>query len=325
MEKILLLGGTGSLGHTLTKRFLARFIIYIYSRDENKQWLMKLKFDNHPHLFFIIGDIADKARLEHTLYKCSPNYIIIAAALKHIDICEYNTYECIKTNIIGIQNCVNCIATASLDMTCALKTVLFVSSDKACSPVNVYGMCKAISERIVIEKSLDMDNPKFVVVRYGNVLNSRGSLLPKFHYIGSDSSKEAFTVTDEKMTRFFMTLEESVNLIEYSLFHGENGVTYVPLVKSYRILDLAKYFSQLYKKPIKFTGIRPGEKMHETLINDMELRRSFFIAENKIWAIFPPYQGTKTNFENSGGQYSSDTNISSTNEEIEKICQSIIE
>jgi len=283
--RLLIIGGTGSLGHVLVDRYKNDYHIYIYSRDENKQWHMKHKFQ-YPNIEYIIGDISDTFRLKSILHRTVPNYIIVAAALKHIDICEYNTYESIKTNILGIQNVIESI-TVSKRALPDLECVLFVSTDKACSPLNVYGMCKSISERIVIEKSLD-DNPtRFVVVRYGNVLSSRGSLLPKFHDFGRDPSKESFTVTHKDMTRFFMSLEQSVDLIHHAMIDGENGFTYIPILPSYSIQQIAEIFSEIYNKPIVYTGLRPGEKMHEELINEMELRRTK--KEGDYFAIASPY------------------------------------
>jgi UDP-N-acetylglucosamine 4,6-dehydratase len=282
---LLIIGGTGSLGNVLVDRFISKQPIYIYSRDENKQWVMRNKYAKWgDKLQFIIGDIADRDRLCYALVKSNPVNIIIAAALKHIDICELNVSQSIKTNITGIENVIHCITIIDLPI---LVTTLFVSTDKACSPGSIYGMCKAISERIVIEKSNDVQpgsTQKFVVVRYGNVLNSRGSLLPKFHDIGRSDSKE-FTVTHKNMTRFFMRLEESVSLIEYALA-GISGCTYIPDIGSYRITDIAEVFGQLYNKPVVFTGLRPGEKMHETLINEMEFRRT--TRADGVFIIHPP-------------------------------------
>jgi UDP-N-acetylglucosamine 4,6-dehydratase/5-epimerase len=244
---------------------------------------MKNKYEVN-NLHFIIGDISDSARLRTTLNRIKPNRIIVAAALKHIDICEYNTYESIKTNVNGIQNVMECITNSVRP---ELECVLFVSTDKACSPVNVYGMCKALSERIVIEKSLDKSHVRYVVVRYGNVLSSRGSLLPKFHSIGRDPEKDCFTVTHPDMTRFFMSLEQSVDLIDHALNNGKTGYTYIPDLPSYSILDIAKIYSEMYDMPIVYTGLRPGEKMHEELINEMEMRRA--VREDGCFAIRPPY------------------------------------
>lgn len=269
MIKVLIIGGSGSLGNVLVEKFTRDYHdIYVYSRGEDAQWRMKSKY---PKTNFFIGDIADKNRIKNVIDQVRPNYIIIAAALKHVDICEYNTSESIKTNVVGIQNVMDAITSSCHNY---LDCVLFVSTDKACSPVNTYGLCKSLGEKIVIEKSTQCTDIRFVIVRYGNVLNSRGSLLPKFHAIGRDPDKQFFTITDTGMTRFFMFLADSVELIEYALFNGKTGHTYVPKLESYKISDIANAFRDIYSKPVVITGIRPGEKMHETLINYTETLRT---------------------------------------------------
>ncbi len=278
MQRILILGGTGSLGHKLVDHFSKTNEIYIYSRDENKQWAMKQEYKELPEgqLKFVIGDIRDRERFKYCLHWIKPNIIIIAAALKHIDICEFNPGESITTNILGIKNVIDTVAQEALENKIDfLETVLFVSTDKACSPVNVYGMCKSISERLMVEKSERISKPKFVNVRYGNVINSRGSLIPVLEGIANDPSKKFFYITDLRMTRFFMTLKESVELIENTMKYGETGDTYVPkTIKSCSIHDLIKYFSEKYQKPIRTVGLRPGEKLHECLINITEINRT---------------------------------------------------
>jgi FlaA1/EpsC-like NDP-sugar epimerase len=199
--------------------------------------------------------------------------VIVAGALKHIDQCEAMVTESIKTNILGMQNITNaCIAT-----TAPLKKMLLISTDKACSPVNVYGMCKALAERVVTHVKDSYPNskmPDFLCVRYGNVLNSRGSLIPKFAEIGSNPNTKAFPITDESMTRFFMTLDHSVDLIVHALLYGSSGETWIPQVSAIKISELAKYFSNRYKKPWEIVGKRPGEKLHECLINECEIERT---------------------------------------------------
>jgi UDP-N-acetylglucosamine 4,6-dehydratase/5-epimerase len=292
METLLIIGGTGSLGHTLVKTYIDTYNIIIFSRDENKHWDMKKKF---PTITYILGDIRDKNAIERIIFKFKPNIVIIASALKHIDQCENNINECISTNITGIQNVIDIIYISALKgLVNFIDKVLFVSTDKACSPVNSYGMCKSLAERMVIEKSQHVENPKFVVVRYGNVINSRGSLFPLFHEIGKASDKNSFTLTDKRMTRFFMTLEQSVKLIDTALKNGKSGDTYIPKVDSYKIYDIALLFSTKYKKPITISGLRPGEKLHETLINITESYRT--IEEEDNYIIKPCYQSVVSNF-----------------------------
>ena len=304
MKTLLIMGGTGSLGHTLVKKYIDKYKIIIFSRDENKQWDMRKKF---PTITFVLGDIRDKNSIETTLFKFKPSTIIIASALKHIDQCENNINECINTNITGIQNVVDTIYNYALKgLIDFLEKVLFVSTDKACSPVNSYGMCKSLAERMVIEKSQYVESPKFVVVRYGNVINSRGSLFPLFHEIGKSPEKKYFTLTDKRMTRFFMTLDQSVKLIDMALEYGNSGDTYIPKVDCYTIYDIALLFSEKYHKPIEITGLRPGEKLHETLINITESYRTIVEGDNYI--IKPCYQNVISNFTYE--ELSSNTNLS---------------
>lgn len=266
-HRILLFGGTGSLGYEIVKRYIHDNTIWNYSRDECKHWQMKLDFNHHTNLHFIIGDIINKPKIEETLLRCKPSIVIIASAMKHIDQCEYNTDQSINTNLLGIKNILDTIESHKQQLIGFLETVLFVSSDKACSPINVYGMCKALSETLVVEKSHYVKEFKFVNIRYGNVLNSRGSIIPLLHNIGKDPIKKHFTITNENMTRFVMTLEQSVDLIEHALIHGSSGDTVIPRLISMNIKDLIEIFSEIYMKPIVNIGIKPGEKLLESLIN----------------------------------------------------------
>jgi len=272
-KKILLFGGTGSLGYEIVKQYINNNSIYNYSRDENKHWQMKLDFNNNSNLKFIIGDVINKPKVEETILRIMPNIIIIASAMKHIDQCEYNIEQCLNTNLLGIKNILDIIELYKNQLNGNLETILFVSSDKACSPVNVYGMCKALSESLIIEKSHYIKDFKFINIRYGNVLNSRGSIIPLLHTIGKDNNKTNFTITNDKMTRFVMTLENSVDLIEYAILNGESGDTIVPKLISMNVKDLIEIFSDIYKKPIKIIGIKPGEKLLESLINHTQSAR----------------------------------------------------
>jgi UDP-N-acetylglucosamine 4,6-dehydratase len=267
---ILIFGGTGSLGYEFVSRYLQNNTIYNYSRDECKHWQMKLDFNHNTNLHFIIGDVINKNKVKETLLRVNPNIVIIASAMKHIDQCEYNTDQSLNTNLIGVKNILDSIETNKPP---GLETVLFVSSDKACSPINIYGMCKALSESLLVEKSYYMKSVKFVNIRYGNVLNSRGSIIPLLHNIGKDDAKKAFTLTNDSMTRFVMTLEQSVDLIEHALLCGETGDTVIPKLVSMKVKDLVEIFSEKYNKPIKITGIRPGEKLLESLINETQSAR----------------------------------------------------
>jgi len=284
-KKIFIIGGSGSLGNKFIETYIKNNIIICYSRDECKHWQMSLKIKS-DNLQFIIGDIRNKKRLATCLFRENPDIIIIAAALKHIDKCEYATNECILTDLIGPQNVLD-IVEKHRNVLTNLREVCFVSTDKACSPVNVYGMCKALSEALIIEKSYYIKDVKFVCVRYGNVLNSRGSIIPILHEKGMDPNCKEFTLTHPNMTRFVMTLEQSVDLIEHALVHGESGDIVIPHLVSMTVKDLLEIFSEIYNKPIKLSGLRPGEKMLESLINETQSLR--LVKVNQYMHIKPSY------------------------------------
>jgi UDP-glucose 4-epimerase len=271
-KKILIVGGSGSLGNQLIKTYLDKNEIINYSRDENKHWSMELQYQS-PNLKNVIGDIRDRTKIRQTLLRHKPNIIIIAAALKHIDRCEYEINESLNTNIIGIQNILDTIET-NLDQLTSLETVCFISTDKACSPVNVYGMCKSICEGLIVEKAKYIPHIKFVCVRYGNVLNSRGSIIPILENKCQDPNYKELTLTSPLMTRFIMTLEESVQLIEYAILEGESGDICIPKLKAMKIEDLFALFSEKYNKSVRISGLRSGEKIHESLINDTQSLRT---------------------------------------------------
>lgn len=271
-KKILIIGGTGSLGTKLTERYLEDNELYLYSRDESKHWNMNLIFNQHPHLHFIIGNIRDSCKIEQTLIRHNFDIIILAAALKHIEKCEYESNECINTNLLGTQTVLQTIEKHRPQLT-QLEAVCFVSTDKACSPVNIYGMSKAISEGLMVEKSKFIKEIKFVSVRYGNVLNSRGSIIPTLHKIGKDPKVKEYMLTHPEMTRFVMTLEQSVDLIEQAICCGESGDIVIPKLVSCKIKDLIDIFSELYNKPVKTGQLRSGEKLLESLINETQSMR----------------------------------------------------
>ena len=285
-KKILLFGGSGSLGNALIQRYLNNNKITNYSRDECKHWQMGLKY-NSNNLNFIIGDVRDYNRVENAILRENPNIIIIAAALKHIDKCEYAVQECILTNFIGPMNILNSIE-KNVDRLNNLTDVVFVSTDKACSPVNAYGMAKSLGEKIMVEKSLYIKNIKFVSTRYGNVLNSRGSIMPMLHETGRDVNCKEFILTHNEMTRFVMTLDQSVDLIEHAILYAESGDIVIPTLVSMNVKDLMELFSEKYDKPIKITKLRPGEKLLESLIN--ESQSMSMIKGDHYYYIKPPYK-----------------------------------
>ena len=294
-KKILIIGGTGSLGNKLTKTYLNTNKIFLYSRDECKHWVMKIDFNHHENLEFIIGNINDPEKIKQTLIRHNFDIIIMAAAMKHIDKAEYESNECINTNLLGTQNVLNCIETHKNQLT-NLKKVCFVSTDKACSPVNLYGMTKSLSECLMVEKSKYSKDIKFVCVRYGNVLNSRGSIIPLLHKIGVNDSYTNYKITDRRMTRFVMTLEQSVMLIEHALNHGENGDIVIPKLISCKIIDMLEIFSEKYNKPIVDGKLRPGEKLLESLINETQSMRLEFGPDGYMY-IKPPYKNIMTDNE----------------------------
>lgn len=305
MEKnnIMIFGGSGSLGNKLIEIYLNNNTIVNFSRDENKHWLMELKYKS-KNLKNIIGDIRDFDKVQQSIIRTNPNIIIIAAALKHIDRCEYEINECLDTNIKGLQNVLKVIEINRSSLS-NLKTVCFVSTDKACSPVNAYGMSKAICETLMVEKSKYITDIKFVTVRYGNVLNSRGSIIPILENKGNDPDCQEFLLTHPEMTRFIMTLEDSVKLIEYAILKGNTGEIIIPKLNAMYIKDIVEIFSEKYKKPIKITHLRSGERMFEALINETQSMKT--IEKNNYYHILPSYDSEIIN--NSVYEYSSRQNI----------------
>lgn len=277
---ILITGGTGSFGQALVKHLLEKEKKYnkiiIYSRDEQKQESMKLKFKDNPKLRFFIGDIRDKERLNIALSR-DVNRIIHAAALKIVHTSEYNPIEYIKTNIIGTQNLIEC--SYKLGHTCK---VLFLSTDKAVSPLNLYGATKMTAEKLILAANHMFGHwgPMYSVVRYGNVTGSRGSVIPLF--MQAVQSKTCLPLTDEKMTRYWITLEEAVKFVTDKLNNFEPNKVYIPDMCSFKILDLINLFSEFYNLPISNIGIRPGEKLHE------QIDHNKFSNTNKNW--LPKYE-----------------------------------
>jgi UDP-N-acetylglucosamine 4,6-dehydratase len=279
MNRTLIFGGAGSLGNALVSEYLPQGqTIVVASRDEAKHWELRNKF-SHSHASFScnltteICDVRDYERVLQVVIKTRPDTIIVAQAMKQVDTCEANPDECIKTNINGVQNIIKAVETFNSINSTAVSTVCFVSTDKACNPVNVYGMSKSISERLILNASV-YSKTRYVITRYGNVLSSKGSIIPLFVNQSKDKSCIALTVTDARMTRFLMTLDESVSLINNAITHGISGTIWVPLIPSMLILDLAQYFSDKCNKPIKITGIRLGEKIHESMVSSEEMGRS---------------------------------------------------
>jgi len=281
-KKILILGGAGALGRTLIKRYYDNNEIIIFSRDEHKHYYL---LKEYPKLHSVIGDIRDSQSVMHALHTHKPSVVINAAALKHVPICQENPYESVKTNIIGHQNVIDCIRLFG-----GIEALIFVSTDKACKPINVYGMCKALAEELYIKYANSQTHTKVVLVRYGNVLESTGSVIPLFKNILKTGSN-VLPITHMGMTRFLLTLDDATSLIE-NAYHSplSHGKIAIPKVKSLRIVDVAEALIKQYGSPdVQMTevGIRPGEKLHEEMISTEEWARStehpqFFLIGSTI-------------------------------------------
>lgn len=280
-KNILITGGTGSLGTALTKKLLTLDVgtIRIFSRDENKQIQLEEKF-NDNRLRFLIGDVRDKERLRRAVENI--DIVIHAAALKHVPISEYNPFEVIKTNINGSQNVIDVSMDEEVDL------CLAISSDKAVSPLNLYGATKLAMEKLFIAANhfKGKRKTKFSCVRYGNVLGSRGSVIPKF--IEQIQSKKIITVTDPTMTRFNITMDEALDLIIHAIQFSKGYEVFVPKLKSYILSDLVAAFEELSSVPFKQKKIstRAGEKMHELLLNKYEIKYSIEFKDGYI--LLPP-------------------------------------
>jgi len=280
-KTILVTGGTGSFGNKFTdmvfKRFKVRKLI-IFSRDEFKQYEMAKIFpgDKFPIRYFL-GDIRDKDRLRRAFD--GVDYVIHAAALKQVPALEYNPVEAVKTNIMGANN----IVEASIDK--GVKKVIALSTDKAVNPINLYGATKLVAEKIFIDaNAYGGGNVKFAVVRYGNVMASRGSVIESFLELKKQGAKE-FPITDERMTRFWMPLEHSVELVIKAMDEAEGGEVFIPRIPSMKIIDLAKAIEP--KCRFKIIGIRSGEKMHELLVSSDEARNTR--VSDRIYIILPQF------------------------------------
>ena len=308
---VLITGGTGSLGQALTQRLLENGVktVRIFSRNENKQIQMESKF-NDNRLRFLLGDIRDKERLIRATE--GVDIVFHAAALKHVPKIEYNPFESIKTNVIGSQNVID----ACLDSN--VKKAICIGTDKAVSPLNTYGATKLLMEKLFVTANNYLDPKKyatkFIAVRYGNVLGSSGSVVPKF--IEQIKNKKKITITDKQMTRFSITMSEALDFILKSAEYGQGSEIFVPKIRAYTISEIKNSLTEIFDDyGEEVIGIRPGEKLHETLINSEEIRysweyRDVYMITNPLYPMFNPtvidenYPGIKKleKFE----QYSSD-------------------
>ena len=294
-KRVVVTGGTGSLGKVLIRRLLTGEMglpkkILVFSRDEAKQHAMRVEYMNRRAatdeiiyrnfeqlLEFRIGDVRDIHAVSAVLRDA--DVVFNAAALKQVPACEYAPFEAVQTNIAGPENIIRAIREHNL----TVDTVVGISTDKACKPVNVMGMTKAIQERVFIRANMDCPQTRFICVRYGNVLASRGSVIPLFH--DQIRSGGPVTITVAEMTRFLLTLEQAVDTVFAALRGARRGETYIPRVPSARIEDIAK--ALIGKRPVKIVvaGIRPGEKLHEILISEEEAHRS--IRRGDYFVILP--------------------------------------
>jgi FlaA1/EpsC-like NDP-sugar epimerase len=292
-KRILITGGTGSLGKVLTRRILSGQLgtpqsVVVFSRDEAKQHEMRMEYLNRRsvtedvmyHNFertlqFKIGDVRDF----HSVAQALTNVDIVfnAAALKQVPACEYFPYEAVRTNIEGAENIVRAIKELRLN----IETVVAISTDKACKPTNVMGMTKAIQERIFLTANIDCPKTRFVAVRYGNVLASRGSVVPLF--LDQIEAGGPITLTDKKMTRFLLTLDQAVDTVFEAMQFAEAGETYIPKIKAALIVDVVNALVGKKKIEVKETGVRPGEKLHEVLVSQEEALRT--ISRGEYFAI----------------------------------------
>ena len=294
-KRILVTGGTGSLGHNVVRRLLGGEMgkparITVYSRDEAKQHYMRLSYlhkeaatdeviyrNFEELLAFRIGDVRDYASL--LVAARDADVIIHAAALKQVPSCEYFPYEAVQTNIVGAQNLVRVVR----ENRTPVKTVVGISTDKACKPINVMGMTKAVMERILVEANMDSPDTRFSCVRYGNVIASRGSVVPLF--IDQIAHGGPVTITTRDMTRFLLSLDQAVDTVFAAIRSAQAGETYIPRVPAARIVDLAEVMIDGRDVEIAVTGIRPGEKIHEIMVSEEERYRT--IERGDYYVIAP--------------------------------------
>ena len=319
-KKILVTGGTGSFGQMLISKIInySPEEIIVFSRDEDKQGAMRLEYKNDKRLRFVLGDVRDYRSVRDVVR--GVDIIIHAAALKWISEIEYNVWEGVTTNVIGAQNIIEAARDENVEKVVALST------DKAVEPVNAYGMAKALQERLMTTANLYDNSTKtiFVSTRYGNVLGSRGSVVPLFHSLIEKG--KPLTVTDPKMTRFILTLSESVELVLTALEKGVGGEVFVKQMPAHTIGDLVEVFREVFlltKIRVTTIGIRPGEKLHETLIGSSESPRTIKIGDYYI--VLPQIPITKVEerykgFKRLGDfRYASDTTRRMSRDELKDI------
>jgi len=283
-KSILITGGTGSFGKAFAKEILDNHSpkrVIIFSRDELKQYDMRRLFNNDSRLRWFIGDVRDQKRLERAL--SGVECVVHAAAMKQVDTAEYNPFECIATNVLGAENVIN----ACIDRN--VQRVIALSTDKASSPINLYGASKLCSDKLFVAGNsyAAHADTKFSVVRYGNVVGSRGSVVPLFRELAATGM---LPITDERMTRFWITLPQAVQFVIDSFEQMSGGEIFVPRIPSTKVVDLAKAIAPDAK--LNFIGIRPGEKLHEEMISEHDAFRTFAFEDRYI--IAPIIEGSST-------------------------------
>ena len=285
MNKILIIGGTGALGQTLIRKYQNDNKIIVFSRDEHKQCNLKIQsWINKNNLSFCIGDMTYINSIQNAIENFRPNIVINTAALKVVPICEDNPYESVRVNILGHQNLIESVKKSNHK----IEKLIFISTDKACKPINVYGMCKAISEKLYIEFGKIHEDIRVYTVRYGNVLDSTGSVIPLFKSI-LNTGETTLPITNKDMTRFLMSLTDATDLIQWTIDNDLHGKITIPKIKSMKIVDVANALFEWkkIKGKIKIVGIRPGEKLHEELISETEWLKTeetekYYIISNEI-------------------------------------------
>ena len=306
-HKVLITGGTGSLGHAVTRRLLTGELgrparVTVFSRDEAKQHYMRLSYldrsaatdeiiyeNSRDMLHFVIGDMRDYASVLGAVRQA--DVIVHAAALKQVPTCEYFPFQAVQTNLIGTEHLIRAICSPDT----SVHSVVGISTDKACKPINVMGMTKAIMERLLVEANL-RGRTRVACVRYGNVIASRGSVVPLF--LDQIARGGPVTVTMREMTRFLLSLDRAVDAVFAALQEGEPGETYVPRVPAARVIDVAEVLIDGRDIPIQVTGIRPGEKVHEIMVSEEERYRT---ADRGDYHVIKPMLPELAAAQNPGG------------------------
>jgi len=324
-QTILITGGTGSFGRAFSDILLKKYSpkkVIIFSRDEYKQWLMKNEFSRFSDkIRFFIGDVRDRDRLHRAFEEV--DYIVHAAAMKQVPFCEYNPFEAVKTNINGAQNVID----AAIDKN--VKKVVALSTDKAVNPLNLYGGTKLVSDKLFVSANayVGSRNLAFSIVRYGNVSGSRGSIIPYFRSLVKEG-KNTLPITDYRMTRFWITMEEGVSLVIKALSCAKGGEVYISKIPSFKVIDLAKAICP--NCSMKQVGIREGEKLHEIMITKEDSLSTYEYGDNYIiyprmdWCNQRKYDLADDRKVKDGFEYSSNTNtqwlgVDELREKLERI------